>query len=101
VSVIADAVKQCPATPDSKSHHAFDVCLFLGLLDSTGLSSFLLRLFIGLVATDGTPGRSTHHTVPASNVTRNAAYCRSFQATFGLRSLRKEGKATHQSEGKK
>ena len=53
------------------------------------MSSFLLCLFIGLMAPDGATSRSTQHAVLASNVTRNAAYCRTFQTTFGLGSLGK------------
>ena len=53
------------------------------------------------MAPDGATSRSTQHAVLASNVTRNAAYCRTFQTTFGLGSLGKDGKATHQRDSNK
>jgi hypothetical protein len=90
-----------PAASHTENQHALLDFLFLRFLDSSRLNRFLLRLFVSLVATNGTTSCSTQHAVPASDVTSNAAYCRAFQTAFGFCSLRKDGNATHQSDGDK
>ena len=96
----SDAVKQHPARPDSPIHRAPHRPLLFRLLNSCRLSSFLLRLFVGPMATDGTTSRSTQNTVPTSNVTSNAAYSCTFEAPLGLHILRNKCKSTNERKSK-
>ena len=77
-------------TPPCLNYLQFNGRLFFRLL-----SSFLFRLFVGLVATNGTTRSRTQQSVTANQMTTNAANCCALQAAFCFGSLRKDGEATH------